>query len=219
MKGVIVKKMVESKTKIHGIALVVLGLCLASPAMAQEDEKKDKSEEKSEAAGAPARREESMRASMSAKVTDIDREKRQITLKGSEGKERTLKVDKAVERFDEIEVGDEVKAEYYASLAAEVREATAAEKSAPLADITVHGKADRDEAPAAGALNMTRAVTTVEKLDPAKKEMTIKGPRGKSVDVAVKNPATFEKVKVGDTIVITFTEALAISLEKQGAKE
>ena len=215
MKGVIVKKMVQSKKTMQRLALVVLGLCLTSSVLAQEDEKKDKTDDKTEAAGAPAKREESMRASLTAKVTEIDREKRQVTLKGSEGKERTLKVDKTVERFDEIEVGDEVKAEYYASLAAEVREATAAEKSAPLADITLQGKADKDSAPAAGAINMTRAVTTVERLDPAKKEMTIKGPRGKSVDVAVKNPATFEKVKVGDTIVITFTEAVAISLEKQ----
>jgi hypothetical protein len=142
-----------------------------------------------------------------------------VTLKGSEGKERTLKVDKSVERFDEIQVGDQVKAEYYASLAAEVREATPEEKSAPLTDITLQSKGDRDAAPAAGAIQMTRAVATIEKLDPAKKEMTIKGPRGRSVDVAVKNPATFEKVKVGDTIVITFTEALAISLEKQVDKE
>ena len=215
MKGVIVKKMVQSKKKIQGLALMVLGLCLTSSVIAQEEEKKEKAEDKTAAAGAPAKREESMRASLTAKVTDINREKRQVTLKGSEGKERTLTVDKTVKRFDEIEVGDQVKVEYYASLAAEVREATAAEKSAPLTDITIQEKADPTAAPAAGAVQMTRAVTTVEKLDPAKKEMTIKGPRGRSVDVAVKNPATFEKVKVGDTIVITFTEALAISLEKQ----
>jgi len=215
MKGVIVKKMVQSKKTIQRLALMALGLCLTSSVIAQEEEKKDKAEDKTAAAGAPARREESMRASLTAKVTDINREKRQVTLKGSEGKERTLTVDKAVARFDEIKVGDQVKAEYYASLAAEVREATAEEKSAPLKDITIQEKADLDAPPAVGAIQMTRAVTTVEKLDPAKKEMTIKGPRGRSVDVAVKNPATFEKVKVGDTIVITFTEAVAISLEKQ----
>src|SRR5688500_8125915 len=101
MKGVIVKKMVQSKKTIQRLALMVLGLCLTSSVIAQDEEKKDKAEaeDKSAAAGAPARREESMRASLTAKVTDIDREKRQVTLKGSEGKERTLTVDKAVKRF------------------------------------------------------------------------------------------------------------------------
>ena len=148
-------------------------------------------------------------------MTDIDREKRQITLKGSEGKERTLTVDKSVERFDEIEVGDVVRADFYASVAGELREATAEEKKAPLTDVTLESKTDRNAPPAAGAVRTTKAVTTVEKLDPEKKEVTIKGPRGGTLDIAVKDPATFDKLKEGDTVVITFTEALAVSLEKQ----
>ncbi|HEX7861228.1 MAG TPA: hypothetical protein VF773_12925 [Verrucomicrobiae bacterium] len=202
---------------------MALALCLATPALAQEEdkkeEKKDSSADKSAAAGAPARGEQSIRSSVSAKVTDIDHEKRQITLKGKEGKEKTLTVDKSVQRFNEIQVGDEVKAEYYASLAGEIRAATPEEKEAPLTDVTLETKADKDSPPAAGAARRVTAVTTVEKLDPATKEVTIKGPRGRTLDIAVKNPDTFEKIKTGDTIVITYTEAVAIALEKQSAKE
>lgn len=193
------------------LCLAALGLCLVSPALAQED--KDK--EKDKASGAPARREESVRASVTAKVTAIDAAKRQITLKGSEGRERTMTVDKAVRRFDEIKVGDEVTADYYASLAAEVRPPTADEKDSPLTEIDVAGRADDSSDPAAGGLRMVKAVTKVESLDPAKKTVTIKGPRGNTHEIAVKDPATFGKLKQGDTIVITFTEALAISLDKK----
>ena len=214
-------KILTMKTRIGlQLSLIAVGVCLAMPVIAQEEEKKDdKSDHKSSAAGAPARRQESMRASVKAKVTDIDREKRQITLKGSEGKEKTLTVDKDVERFNEIQVGDEVRADYYVSLAADIREATAEEKKSPLTDITLEGKADKDSPPAAGAARRVTAVTTVEKLDSSKNEVTIKGPRGRTLDVAVKNPATFAKLKTGDTIVITYTEALAISLQKESAKE
>jgi hypothetical protein len=33
--------------------------------------------------------------------------------------------------------------------------------------------------------------------------------------VKVQDPTNFDKVKVGDTIVITYTEALAVSVEKK----
>jgi len=86
----------------YPLCVAALGLCLASPAFAQDDKDKDKDKP---AAGAPARREESMRASVTAKVTAINPEKREITLRGPEGKEKTLTVDKSVQRFDEIKVG------------------------------------------------------------------------------------------------------------------
>src|SRR5215213_2337339 len=153
--------MKKLKPKSHigiRLSLILLGLCLASPALAQEKEDKDASAGKSTARGAPARGERSIRSSVNAKVTDIDREKRQITLKGKEGKEKTLTVDKSVERFNEIQVGDEVRAEYYASRAGEIREATAEEKSTPLTDITLGTKADKDSPPAAGAARRVTAV-------------------------------------------------------------
>jgi hypothetical protein len=222
--GLTMNKILISKNRVRQLSLVLLALSLAGPVLAQEaekkeEEKKNSTEDKSSASGAPARREESVRASINAKVTDIDHEKRQITLKGPEGKETTLAVDKSVERFNEINVGDQVTANYYASLAGEVREATEAEKRSPLTDVTIEGKAGRDTDPLAGAVRTVKAVAKVEKLDPVKKQMTIKGPRGKSYDVAVEKPSTFEKVKAGDTIVITFTEALAVSVEKHPANE
>jgi Cu/Ag efflux protein CusF len=128
-------------------------------------------------------------------------------------------VDKSVQRFDEIKVGDDVKVDYYVSLAGEVREATADEKENPLSEVTVAGKAPASADPAAGGMRMIKAVTKVENLDPASKTVTIKGPRGRTFDVCVKDPATFQKLKEGDTIVITFTEALAVSLDKQTSKE
>jgi hypothetical protein len=203
------------------LCLATLTLCLACSAFARDDKDNDndKDKDKDKAAGAPARREQSMRASVTAKVIAINPEKREITLRGSEGKEKTITVDKAVQRFNEIKVGDEVKADYYVSLAGEVREATDEEKEHPLTDVTIAGKSPAGEDPAAGGARMVKAVTKVESLDPDAKTITIKGPRGRTADVAIKDPATFEKLKKGDTIVITYTEALAVSLEKQSPKE
>jgi len=197
------------------LCLAALSLTLTWSASAQEDKDKDKAKDSGKAAGVPARREESMRASMTAKVTAINPEKREITLKGAEGKEKTLTVDKEVKRFNEIKVGDTVSADYYVSLALELREPTAEEKANPLVDETVEAKTPDGATPGAGALRKVQAVATVEEMDPTAKTVTIKGPRGKTVDVAVKDPAIFQKVKKGDSVMVTFTEALAVSLEKK----
>ena len=57
---------------------------------------------------------------------------------------------------------------------------------------------------------MTAIITAIDK---QKSTMTLKGPEGKLVNVQVQDPANLEKVKVGDELMITYTEALAISVE------
>jgi len=48
--------------------------------------------------------------------------------------------------------------------------------------------------------------------------VTLKGPDGKTVDVKVMDPKNLEKVKVGDQIEITYTQAFAIALDKPKKK-
>jgi hypothetical protein len=48
--------------------------------------------------------------------------------------------------------------------------------------------------------------------------VTLKGPEGKSVTVKAENPKNLAKVKVGDEVEVTYTEALAISVEEAKRK-
>jgi hypothetical protein len=50
-------------------------------------------------------------------------------------------------------------------------------------------------------------------IDKQKNTITLKGPEGKLTTVKVQDPTNLEKVKVGDELMITYTEALAISVE------
>src|SRR5688572_16951965 len=65
--------------------------------------------------------EEDALVTVTAKVESVDVEKRELTLKGPLGDVATVTVDEAVKRLDEIKPGDEVKAKYYVSVAAELR--------------------------------------------------------------------------------------------------
>lgn len=70
-----------------------------------------------------------------------------------------------------------------------------------------------DQAPAGTAQRQIRAVVTIEALDRQAQTVTVKGPRGMSYVAHVTDPSNFDKVRIGDTIVLTFTESTAVSLK------
>ena len=70
-----------------------------------------------------------------------------------------------------------------------------------------------DQAPAGTAQRQIRAVVIIEALDRQAQTVTVKGPRGRSYVAHVTDPSNFDKVRIGDTIVLTFTESTAVSLK------
>jgi hypothetical protein len=60
---------------------------------------------------------------------------------------------------------------------------------------------------------MVAVTARVTKVDRAKQEVTLKGPEGRSVTVAVEEPAVLDRLKTGDLVDITYTEAVAIAVD------
>ena len=154
--------------------------------------------------------------SFTGTITDIDYSNRELTLKDSQDRIETFSVDKEVRRFNEAKVGDKVSVDYYSGFNAEVRTATAEEKQNPLVVLQATGRSEPDAAPAASNVRQIRAVVTIEGLDRADQTVTVKGPRGKYYVARVADPSRLDEVRIGDTIVMTFTEAAAISLKPAG---
>ena len=77
-------------------------------------------------------------------------------------------------------------------------------------------RAGPNAAPAAHDMRQIRAVVTIVGLDRSAQTVTVKGPRGKYFVARVANPSRLEKVRIGQTILMTFTEATAISLKPAG---
>jgi Cu/Ag efflux protein CusF len=171
-----------------------------------------------EESSTPVTRHEAELTTVTATVESIDPESREVTLKGPHGDKITLKADKSVKRFGEIKTGDHVRASYYVSLAAELREPTAEEKKNPLMVHEGETKAPETQSPGAAVARRVTAVTTIESIDRSAGTITVKGPRGNTVTSRVENPENLAKMQVGHKIVLTYTEALAISLEKVGNK-
>ena len=180
-------------------------LALALPAAAQNKDKRSHGNMSVE---------DSVQVSVTATVQAIDVEKRELTLKDPLGEVTTLTVDKSVKRLNEVKVGDDVTAKYFISVAAELRDPTDEEKANPIFVAEGMAKAPAGTAPAAGGLRVIRVVATVEGLERPTRRLTLKGPRGNYLTVRARDVNRLEKLHLGDTIVVTFSEALAVAVEK-----
>jgi hypothetical protein len=158
-------------------------------------------------------RSESLLLNYTGTITDLDYPNREMTLKSSDGQVATFYVDRTVQRFNEAKVGDKVSMTYYLGVSAEVRKPTAEEKQNPLVVLDTSTIAGPDAAPGAYETRKIRAVVTIESMDKSAQTVTVKGPRGKYFTTRVADPSRFERVRIGDNILMTFTEATAVSLK------
>ena len=202
--------MKENETmKLTGIPnqliLAALSLTLALTAFAQET-KPD--------APKPLSAERTILVTVTAKVEAIDQAKREVRLKGPLGNVVTFVVDERVKRLNEVSVGDEVTADYYVSLAGELRAPTEDEKKNPLTILAGAARAPKDTVPAGGALRAFKVVATVIGLDLPTQSVTLEGPLGNSGTIRAENVEKLKQLRLGDTVIVTYTEALAISLQK-----
>lgn len=156
---------------------------------------------------------------VTAKVEAVDVDKRELTLKGPLGNVGTFVVSDKVKRLNEIKPGDEVTAKYYLGIAAELRPPTPEEEKEPLVVLEGKGRAGSEAPPGAGGLRVIRVVATVEGLDRPTQTVTLKGPRGNYLTVRVKDPSVLEKPHLGDKVVVTCAQAMAVSVDKVKEKE
>jgi hypothetical protein len=61
-------------------------------------------------------------------------------------------------------------------------------------------------------------VSTVDGLDLPTATVTLRGPLGRHVTIRARNLDNLKSLHLGDTIIVTYSEALAIRLEKTGRR-
>jgi hypothetical protein len=149
-------------------------------------------------------------SSITATVEMIDRAGRMLTLKGPKGNLVDVYVDESRKGFDTLKVGDKIKATYYESILVNVRKpGDPAPKSG---DVAAVGK-QPDGRGGAIARQMT-ATVTIAAIDPAVPSVTVKDQKAREYSMRVEDPKRLAAVKVGDTVDITYTQALLLNLEK-----
>jgi hypothetical protein len=146
-----------------------------------------------------------------ATVTAIDAANRKVTLVTRDGRMDTFKAGPEVVNFDQIRVGDQVKATVTEQLAVYMA------KDNPLAgdgEAALVALAPKGAKPGAMMANTVQVIVKVTAIDLKHHKATLRFPDGTTKTVAVRKDVDLTQRKVGDEVVIRCTEAMAISVEK-----
>ena len=149
---------------------------------------------------------------ITATIKAIDVANRMLTLQSSAGETQTFKVGPQVQRLGEFAVGDTIVMDYNQGLGLEFQPA-GSERVPPTAG-AVAGRASSEQAPGGAAAAGVQATVTVTAIDSAKRLVTFQGPGGNVYQVKAGPKIKLEKLKVGDHLLATYVEAVAIQLEK-----
>jgi Cu/Ag efflux protein CusF len=145
-----------------------------------------------------------------ATVQAVDREKRTVTLRNPDGTTNTYKLSKNVINFDEIEVGDRVRATTVDSLAVVIRKADEPPSIGEEEAVALAPKGAKPGVIVANTMELTAAIKAV---DQAKRTVTLAGPAGSTRTLKVGPDVDLTKVRPGDNVVVRYTQAVALRVE------
>ncbi len=144
-------------------------------------------------------------------VQSVDAAKKEVTLKAPDGTVQTYKLGKEVRNFDQIKPGDQVTATVVDSLAVSVRKPGEPPSMGESQTVLLAPKGAK---PGGVIANTFEVTATIQDIDQAKRQITFLGPQGKLQTVKVGPDVDLTKLKKGDNVVLKFTEAIAITVEK-----
>lgn len=146
-----------------------------------------------------------------ATVQAVDPDNRTVTLRSPDGTTKTYQVGPEAVNFDQIQVGDQVKATYVESLALDVRKANEPPSAAERQEIT---RAPKGAMPGGVIVNTTELTARVTAIDPTNRTVTLVGPAGNTRTLKVGPNVDLTKVHTGDNVVVRYTESLKIQVER-----
>ena len=164
------------------------------------------------ATGIPGKATASRLATATVTITAIDVRGRTISLQRRSGETHTFQVGPDVTRLDELAVGDLIKVEYEQGLALEFQ--PAGTENVPMEGGVTAGRSGRDQLPGGVASAGVQGTVTVTAIDSAKRLVSFQEPGGKVHEVKAGPTIQLEKLKVGDRLLATYVETVAISLQK-----
>ncbi|MGE3459284.1 MAG: hypothetical protein AB7O24_29495 [Kofleriaceae bacterium] len=153
-------------------------------------------------------------------VQKVDKTKRQLMVKDSQGSQFKVNVPEDVTNLDAIDNGDRVAIDYFTSVALSIEKAK--KGKAPSASATTMAERTVAPLPDGQVAQKVSATAEVLKVDKTANKLTIKRPAGQVDTIDVSDPQLRSKLatlKKGDKIHASYTEAVAVRLTPQEAPQ
>ncbi|MBW2281536.1 MAG: hypothetical protein JRG82_12410 [Deltaproteobacteria bacterium] len=150
---------------------------------------------------------------LKGKVIAINAETRTVTVEGELGRQVEIRAPKNSPNFDQIKVGDPVKATYVEAIAIGIAPVADAKPGAS-ASVDV-STAPKGATPGAVISERIELRAVVKAVDIETRQVTLDVPAGGERTIKVGEAVNIERVKVGEQVSVVLTRALAISIDKQ----
>lgn len=149
---------------------------------------------------------------VTATVDAIDQDTRHVTLRGEDGSILSFRAGEPVRNLPQVKVGDKVKVQYYEATAGRLLRPGETPPAEPTEETdtirspegTLPGVATRRK------LSKTATITNIDENAPS---VTIKDQTGITTMIRVRDTSRLSEIKVGDQVIISFTEGVAVSVE------
>jgi hypothetical protein len=145
---------------------------------------------------------------VTATVEAIEASTRQVYLRKADGTYEVVYVPQEVKRFDSLKVGDKITARYYENVVLRLQP-----PGAKPVDESSRSVTPAPQGTAGTAARQRTITATITKIDPAAPSVTFSGPKNWTYTTRVEDKAALAKVKVGDKVDITWTEAVMVTVE------
>lgn len=146
-----------------------------------------------------------------ATVVALDATLRTVTIAVKDGRQKTLKCGPEVINFDQIHIGDRVKATIKSELVLALAGADTPPIDAGVAAVALAPKGDK---PGGVMTEMQEYTATVTTINQRRREVTLRLPDDSTRTFAVRPDVDLSQRKAGEKVAVRVTVAVAISVEK-----
>ena len=163
----------------------------------------------------PAGREQAL-VEVRAVVIGVDQKRRLLALESDDGGRMVLPVAEEFRDFERARIGDQVVVSYTQAVAWRVKPS---DKGAPGVSTRETLSNPRPGEAPGGTIERALTITaTITGMDVARATVTLTGPQGKSETFTAHRRADLEKLRLGDLVEITYSEALAVGVMPEARK-
>lgn len=155
----------------------------------------------------------SQSATINAVVQSVNLETREVVLNRADGEVISFTAQKDVRNLDQVEVGDVVVAEYVESISIEVIANEGFEPGET--EMAAVARAKEGQKPGVAAIDTLVSTATVEEINIEANTFKLRDASGQVREYAARNPENLKRAKVGDLVVTTVTNSVAISVTEQ----
>ena len=152
----------------------------------------------------------SQSATVNAVVESVDHDTREVVLQRADGEIIWFTAGEEVRNLDQLDRGDVVTAEYEQSMSIEVFPNEGFEPED--VELAALARAEKGQKPGIATIDTRVSTATVEDIDLEANTFKLRDASGQVREYTARNPDNLKRAKVGDLVVMTLTNSMAISV-------